>query len=1674
MWVKKNWIPIFRSTEAQYIRCLLLLFFLLFNILNISFGQVNGDYQTFTNPVNWSTPGNWQKRIGGSWVVSPDYPGQFSGAGNVTILSGTTVNMDVNPANSIGGFTFQNGTTSTLNITTHTLNISGILTYGVPNANKNDIVNISSGTLNCSSVSMQNSTGTNQLNITTTGTVTVSGSIITQAVVVDVITFSASGTMNVGGNFVGPVTFNCGTSTVNFNGNAGSQSIGSFTYYILNCLNLASRTTSGLVTVNNNSTISGGSLTIGANIAVAGTMLVNGAILDCQTFSITGGIFTLANNNSSTLISGNLAGIMSAGATGSIQTTTRNYNTGANYTFDGASLQATGTGLPANVNNLKINNSNNATLTQSVQVNNAMILTSGSIDIGNNDLVIGVNSSITGTFSSASMIITSGSGSLKKSGNNSTDFIMTYPVGSGGNYNPMVITSLAATVIPSATIAVHSYPIQRMPSSSSLNKYWNVTSSNLSNINANINFTYNSTEIVGTESNYITKRFDGTAFQSPEGALINTTTKTISATGATILTGDWTAIDPDGISTAIDGPENVFQNRTQVYTITPGNSNYSWTVTGGTITYGQGTNSIIVTWNNTVGTGNIIVNYVQNGFNVAIPQLSVTRYSFPFSCFSYYRKIDIKGSMVSSGSVTNFPMMVNITDPTLKSVENGGHIANNAGYDIYFASDAAGTQPLEYQLDDYDPSTGQLVAWVKMTSLNTTNSSIYIFYGNYSITFDASTSDVWGSDYVGVFHMGQELKDYSLGCNDGENTGTSIVNGKIGKGRLFNRNEKDYIQITNEPVFNFGNQMTVSFWINLNTYPTAAGAANDWIDYVSKGDNKNFRFVGNRLASSPNCKNMFFCFGAANTDITSACNSIPANSSWIHIAGTYDGSLPLRNLFVNGVKVIQNSSLLSSIPLYACDKSPVLIGINSQAQDTRAFDGIMDELHISNKFKADNWILTEYNNQSNLTNVALSGTGEQTLPISSAASVGTVTATPNTLFAREYSTLTLSSYTGTSIQWQSSLDNINFTDITNKISSPQQTDPLLNTSYFRVMVNNGGCSVASTSKLITVTPPFISCSIGKRKKITINDASYAGSDDLTNFPFLLQINNDNDLKHTSFGGKVQSLTGWDIRFTSSDGLTLLPQQVESYSPSTGSLLVWVQIPTIYASQNTYFYMYYGDAAYTGSDPTISAAFGSEYLGVYHMGTGTGRSLFELTDASTSANNATNTGTTNSAGKIGAASTFNGTTAYVTLPNESKFEISNFGKQTLSAWVNITTYSASAYAKYLDKGTGSWTLRRDNGSVRVEMREDYQSPEFLNAINTGGIAIAGWHYLVSTFDHEVNNMVVYIDGSSAASSKNVPANQIIQNNTNQVRIGADAGGVPGNYFKGMMDEVRIENVARTADWIKFEYDNMNNPVGFATISGETSCNLGAPSPGTATTLKTTLCIGQSTTLTLTGYSGGIYWQKSIDNSHWVYITGANNSTLNTGTLTKSTYYRASVSNCCEAFSNVILINYVAALPPALSLVPTDVKCFGQSSGSINLIITQGSGTYGYNWSNSATSQNLFNIPIATYQVVVTDLGTNCSENGQTTINQPITFSVSVSNSDETCTNSGNGSALATPSGGTSPYTYNWSNSCSTINNSNLISGTYNLTVTDANNCTASASSTISAINTLPPTTLIYHD
>lgn len=150
----------------------------------------------------------------------------------------------------------------------------------------------------------------------------------------------------------------------------------------------------------------------------------------------------------------------------------------------------------------------------------------------------------------------------------------------------------------------------------------------------------------------------------------------------------------------------------------------------------------------------------------------------------------------------------------------------------------------------------------------------------------------------------------------------------------------------------------------------------------------------------------------------------------------------------------------------------------------------------------------------------------------------------------------------------------------------------------------------------------------------------------------------------------------------------------------------------------------------------------------------------------------------------------------------------------------------------------------------------------------------------------------------------------------------------------------------------------------------------------------------------------------------------------------------------------------------NLQKTNATC-GNSNGSINTVITGGVSPYKYLWNTGDTTQNLSNLNSGSYKVTVTD-NLGCTRIDSTSISNSATLNFSKTTTNSTC-NQSNGSISLNNIVGTSPYSYLWSNGASTQNISNLLPGTYFVTVTDVNLClkkdTIIVSSTAPAVYSL---------
>ncbi|HEX5002508.1 MAG TPA: gliding motility-associated C-terminal domain-containing protein, partial [Bacteroidia bacterium] len=128
----------------------------------------------------------------------------------------------------------------------------------------------------------------------------------------------------------------------------------------------------------------------------------------------------------------------------------------------------------------------------------------------------------------------------------------------------------------------------------------------------------------------------------------------------------------------------------------------------------------------------------------------------------------------------------------------------------------------------------------------------------------------------------------------------------------------------------------------------------------------------------------------------------------------------------------------------------------------------------------------------------------------------------------------------------------------------------------------------------------------------------------------------------------------------------------------------------------------------------------------------------------------------------------------------------------------------------------------------------------------------------------------------------------------------------------------------------------------------------------------------------------------------------------------------------------------------------VACNGGLTGGVYITPSGGTLPYTYLWSNAATIQDITNVAAGTYTVTVSDANL-CTATVSGIVTQPTALNATVTITNATCGLS-NGSVIANPTGGTSPFTYLWNTGQTTQTISSLLSGVYTVTVTDANLCT----------------------
>ena len=180
----------------------------------------------------------------------------------------------------------------------------------------------------------------------------------------------------------------------------------------------------------------------------------------------------------------------------------------------------------------------------------------------------------------------------------------------------------------------------------------------------------------------------------------------------------------------------------------------------------------------------------------------------------------------------------------------------------------------------------------------------------------------------------------------------------------------------------------------------------------------------------------------------------------------------------------------------------------------------------------------------------------------------------------------------------------------------------------------------------------------------------------------------------------------------------------------------------------------------------------------------------------------------------------------------------------------------------------------------------------------------------------------------------------------------------------------------------------------------------------------------------------------------------NITTNPATVT---YTVTPKSGSCLGASFLVTVTVNPAINP--NVIASNNTCFGVNNASITTNITGGIPPYTITWTSpngfSSSATSILNIAPGTYDLLITDTG-NCPFTSSYIITEPNDIVITTdSNTNITCFEADNGSIAISVSGGTGAYTYSWTKDtfpyAATDDISNLAPGSYEVTVSDANNC-----------------------
>jgi len=775
------------------------------------------------------------------------------------------------------------------------------------------------------------------------------------------------------------------------------------------------------------------------------------------------------------------------------------------------------------------------------------------------------------------------------------------------------------------------------------------------------------------------------------------------------------------------------------------------------------------------------------------------------TAWSYRKQIWINASQIEN-DLPYFPVLVSTTDANLK---NNAHATGN---DIIFTNSSVNwstgsySDRLPHEIEKWDDSTGELVAWVNVTSLSsTTNTSFYMYYGSSICTTNReNATGVWDSNYVGVWHF----KETSAPILDSTGNDIDLTVGagtpEFGEaGKVANSYENangEYLIHGDDAALNLTGEFSVSCWFNPVSISSGV--------ILAKGPHTATAYMNYQVGTGSGGTKMRLRINETNSD----SNVHGLNTgTWHYLGWTFKDSTNAVEWYINGTVFDTGSNALAM----ETNSDNLSIG----AADCDGVDYVtahVDELRLSKIVRNQTWIGATYNTTNDSGSFLDFGAQEiqniapvlsSPSPSDGATDTGLNPTLSITVADANADAMDVTFMTNASGSWaeigstNSSVYNGTYT------RTPSNMNDYITKYWWSVNVTDGEDWTNTTYSFTTMAQPqnWWNTEWSYRKLLTIESDQVPST--LTNFPVLVYRASDSDLSSNALSN------GSDIAFVLfSDNTTKLNHEIENYTSATGQLVAWVNVTSVSSSTDTKIWMYYGNST-ASSQQNVEDTWNSDYVMVQHMNDSTATTtLFDSTSNNYDGTKASAGNPLEVTGKINNSQDFSSDSV-----NLGNLIIAGATEGTISAWFKYD--SLTTPYDYIDIRNSIVARAGDPTDSGLGLADDSEVLTiFHSGVELKGTTVltsGAMYHAASTWDTNEKNL--YLNGS-------------VEANIGTGGTWDGGGGFPTyigmvypdynfGYQDGIIYEVRISSVLRNTSWMAATYNTMQNTTTFVTFGSE---------------------------------------------------------------------------------------------------------------------------------------------------------------------------------------------------------------------------------------------------------------